>query len=695
MRKKNPLLAGLLLVCVLFGALSLKSGAAGYSQATNLPTLYIELDNGMDSASINKDDYLPAAFTLAGAEGFDNIIEAPVSIKGRGNATWDREKKPFALKFAEKTDLFGMGKAKKWVLLANYYDKTLLRNALTLSLGKELGIAYTPEWKFVDLYLNGIYQGNYLLTEKVEIGKERVNIDDQQGGVLFEIEQQYRHRDCTYCHETPAGVHLTYKEPEEKDIGSETMRALMETNNAYLDALEAAILQGYETYSQYIDVDSFINWYLLNEFAKNYDSAFVTSCYCYRDSGGKLFMGPPWDYDTCYGNQDVATGLNPAGYHVRQAPWYTLLMQDRDFRRLLMDRWTTLSEQGVFENIGSWIDRNAAWIAESQKLDEQRWPNAMTFTGVRGSGPFYQTFGEEVAYMKDFITRRAEWLDTQWNTKRYGQQSSLTHIEMRSDRIDLSSLAAPDGMANEMAVNLFDLDPTTKYCTPASLPLEISWKMKEPTRVTTYALITANDSPGRDPVQWRLQGSLDGVEWVTIDEVREGGLPEERFAEREYIVDSPGSYSYYRIQILRAKNSDGYVQLSEWMLGGYDTAHLLAADQALSALEETESLSCRPAYQEAQAACDRLSETERSYLSDISRLESVRSFLDQRLGDVNQDGIITPTDALLVLQHTVELKRLAGEPLMAGDADGDRVLGAVDALLILQRTVQLNDTFLT
>ena len=684
--------AVLLCISFLFGIMPMNGWAEDDRQVTNLPTLYITLDNGVDPSSMNKDDYLSAVLSLTSGEQGVNMVEMPLSIKGRGNSTWEQEKKTFALKFSEKTDLFGMGKAKKWVLLANYFDKTLLRNALTLTLGQELGIAYTPEWTFVDLYLNGQYQGNYLLTEKVEIGKERVNIDDENGGVLFEIEQQYRHSDCNYCHETPAGVHLTYKEPEAKDLGEEAIASLMETNNAFLDAFEASIPQGIDSYSEYIDVDSFVNWYILNEFAKNYDSAFVTSCYCYRDGNGKLCMGPPWDYDTCYGNQDVATGLNPVGYHVRQAPWYSLLCQDKDFQSRLMERWTQLTEDGVFARIADWIDEQAAAIADSQQLEQARWPNAMAFTGLRGSGPVYQTFEEEIAYLKDFISRRFDWLDSQWNTGRFGKLAPLTYSQLVPSAVD--QVPAPAGMAGESSQNLFDGDPTTKYCTPSSLPLVVEWEMAQPTAVTTYAMATANDSPGRDPRQWILQGSQDRKNWFNLDLVNAGDLPEERFAYREFVVASPGEYRYYRLTIVGVKESDGYTQLSELILGGHDTANLLAVRKNLSALGRLDSLSCREVYSQCTQALDQLTELELPYVNNLAALEAAREYLDQRLGDVDESGTIDAADALSVLQHSVQLISLEGENYLAGDVDGSGILDAVDALQILQRSVKLISSFL-
>ena len=150
--------------------------AEAYPKATNLPTLYINLDNGVARSKISHDIYIPGTYSLV-VDDNKGIYNQPLEIKGRGNYSWSFQQKPYNLKLAEKTDLLGMGSAKKWVLVPTYSDKTLLRNFITLNLAVDMGMQNSPEAKFVDVYINGKYNGLYVLTEKIQIHKNRVNID--------------------------------------------------------------------------------------------------------------------------------------------------------------------------------------------------------------------------------------------------------------------------------------------------------------------------------------------------------------------------------------------------------------------------------------------------------------------------------------------------------------------------------------
>ena len=144
---------------------------------TNLPTLYINLDGGINKNKITKEQYLPATYTLVVDDGV-GIYEQPLEIKGRGNYSWSFVQKPYTIKLAKRTDLLGMGAARTWVLVTTYSDKTLLRNYLTLNLAVDIGLQYSVEAKYVDVYINGKYNGLYVLTEKIQIHDERVDINE-------------------------------------------------------------------------------------------------------------------------------------------------------------------------------------------------------------------------------------------------------------------------------------------------------------------------------------------------------------------------------------------------------------------------------------------------------------------------------------------------------------------------------------
>lgn len=383
-----------------------------YPQLTNLPTLYIQLDDGVSFESLNKIEFISGTYTLV--DGDSVIYEEKLEIKGRGNYSWSFPQKPYALKLETKADLIGKDQAaKRWILVTTYSDKTLLRNYLTLTLAYELGAEYTTECMYVDLYTNGEYHGVYVLTEKIQIHENRVNINITKSA-LFEIEMEFRHSgNCHYCINLPSGVHIMMKDPDEDDMTTEELDKKFIEVKSFLTAADLSLSMGYDEYSQYIDVKSFVDWYIVNEFVKNYDSNFTTSCYCFIGDDGKLYMGPVWDYDTCYGNQDAATCMNPKGYHVTNAPWYSMLTSDETFKQLRNERWTELRDEGVFDDFITKIYDTVEYISESQVLNHERWPEALKSRDLRG-GRSLMTYDAEVEYLIEWVTKRTEWLDVQW-----------------------------------------------------------------------------------------------------------------------------------------------------------------------------------------------------------------------------------------------------------------------------------------
>lgn len=746
MKRSYKFISIILSVSIFFGILpTFNVFAADYQPATNLPTLHINLYGGSKAEDIKKEGYLKGEYSLVGAEGFDDIIEKELEIKGRGNSTWGLPKKPYQIKLDSKTSLLGMGKAKKWILLANYWDKTLMRNYLTLNLALDMGLPGTTECAFVDVYINGEYQGNYLLTEKVEIGDNRVDIDDENGGVLFEIEKPGRHNnECDYCFETPLGVHLTYKEPEYDDVTEQFMNWLMEENNQYILAVEESLSLGYDEYSKYIDVQSFVDWYILNEFVKNYDSQFVTSCYTYRDAGGKLFMGPVWDYDTCLGNQSIASYGTIEGLLITNAPWYNVLMSDKTFLNLVKQRWTKLKKDGYFSGFFDSIEYVDQLIDESRKLDNQRWPNALTDSIRDDHSRVYHTYEEELDYLKNYIANRTLWLDSQFNLDPNSQdnliddliimtkgllQTQFAYSEENVDKaIDLYAqikdkqaipeevkgfveaqlidqissmfddllpvdsyskrnnirkvreifdaldeelkplvtkyeilvqaeedllelgrslgfgdvaekditnaidtsyiISSSRGFRGEEAIYLFDGSTETKYCTDADWPVSVEWRMKSPSIIQNYAIATANDAPDRTPVSWTLSGSHNGKDWVVVDTVENGQLPQEFFTYKEFTVDNPGEYLYYKLDLESNVGDVAIVQISELVLGG----------------------------------------------------EQIKTEPEVLKGDVNQDGQITVADIILLRNFIMGRQTPDLRQLLASDLNSDDQLTVSDVV---------------
>ena len=280
---------------------------------TGLPIVYINTENG--AAITSKDDYINGTLTLiANDKGEEPLTDVEMEIRGRGNSTWRMPKKPYKIKFDDKTDLLGMPADKSWVLLANFSDKTLMRNHIAFEMSRQFGLAYTPQSRFVDLYLNGSYEGNYMLTEQIQVDEHRLNINELDesdiseevitGGYLLEVDDR---RDADHWFNTGQGAPFTIKSP--KNIAPEQLTYIQN----YIQTTEDTIFSEnfadpQEGYAQYIDVESFIDWYLVNEITKNTDAIFHLSVYLYKPRGEKLFMGPVWDFDIGLGNVNYSPG---------------------------------------------------------------------------------------------------------------------------------------------------------------------------------------------------------------------------------------------------------------------------------------------------------------------------------------------------------------------------------------------------
>lgn len=249
-------------------------------------------------------------------------------IKLRGNSTAECPKRPFTLKLSQNQSLCGLPDAKKWVLLANYFDSTMLRNALAFRMSEQANLEWTPHSRFVELFYNGIYQGIYQLCEKVEVGAHRVDI--AQDGWLIEIDTRVTDKDSyfrTVHMENPYRIEYPDKNLSEQRI---------EQLHAFFQQAEDALFgehftDSIEGWRKYLDEDSWIDWFLINEMAKNNDAVFYSSCYMHSAPDGRIVMGPIWDFDLGYGNTTNNGCDSPIGWHVRNSAWYTRLFEDPVF----------------------------------------------------------------------------------------------------------------------------------------------------------------------------------------------------------------------------------------------------------------------------------------------------------------------------------------------------------------------------
>ena len=265
-----------------------------------VPTIDIEL-NGVSLSEI-KDGSKEIKYPENKARiEYNNksLVLDDVEIKGRGNTTWSYDKKSYQIKFSDKVDLFGMGKARKWVLISNYIDPTFMRDDIAFIIAEMIGEEYNTKGEFVNLYFNGEYEGLYYLLHKIEIDKNSVDIRNNDG-VIFELDNIHSEDEKKY--ESYFGDILVLKDMilENSEKKDEIIDEFLEDYSDFEKALEK---KDYDKVNKIIDVDSFVKYYLVNEFTNNPD-AYSSSFYLYRNDDGKICAGPVWDFDFALGNKE-------------------------------------------------------------------------------------------------------------------------------------------------------------------------------------------------------------------------------------------------------------------------------------------------------------------------------------------------------------------------------------------------------
>lgn len=369
------------------------------------------------------------------------VYETDTQIKGRGNYSWKWEKKPYALKFDKKTEVLGMPAHKRWALLANWRDRTLLRNDATFWLAKKAKgeIPYTTNGQFVELEINGEYRGNYYLCEQIKIDENRVditplddNLDDMSGGFLMEIDSYWD--EVNKFKSQYFDLRYMFKEPDEDPRMEGTdarYGTAYSTMKNYINAFEKVVKtksavvdgDGLGQYANYLDVNSAIMFMLLNELVGNGDF-FQTSndevfgphsTYLYKDKGNSpLFMGPVWDFDyLTFTPKPTYGSFSWKGFDSKKY-YYYFLCADQQFVDRIKDLWSLYKTD--FANLPNYIDEMVARISLSQEFDEARWPYDSQYDNTtqknRNDNKDYGlSYEAAITRMKQSFVDRFDWLD--------------------------------------------------------------------------------------------------------------------------------------------------------------------------------------------------------------------------------------------------------------------------------------------
>ena len=423
-----------------------------YSEV-NFPRVCIKTAEGNGNTLTKADDYVDAQITVIDPDG--TTIDAAGEVKIRGNTTAQGEKKPYTIKFADKQDVFGMGEAKKWALLANSYDPTLLRNCVAFNIAEELGLSYTSEHEFVEVYMDDVFKGCYELYEPVEAKKGRIDLTTKKNkDFLIQYESSRIDNDVVYF--KAGDYRFEIKEPDEPT--AEQTEYITETMNEIVDVLKT---YDYKQISEVIDVDSFAAYYLLNEYLKTADFNFSSVYYYYKD--GILYAGPAWDYDLSAGNVDETNKkkLSPLGQDAN-VQLYSLLCNCPEFmtkvREVYKEHYSYLTN--VYAD-GGLIDQLAEKYKDvfARNFSEAGWDVKKSYSTLMRKPD--ATYEENIGYFKNWLSERNDWM-----TEYYSAFNSK-HQKKYSPKLSSALYVYAEAGPGKVTLKWNTVSYAQKYCVVA------------------------------------------------------------------------------------------------------------------------------------------------------------------------------------------------------------------------------------
>lgn len=430
-------------------------------QSSNLPAIFLETDSGtIEHIWADKEVEENGKIQMISPEGELLYAGGLKSVKARGNYSFaNYEKKPFSITLKDEVSLLGLGAGQKYALISNASDPTLIRNDIARRLEAAVGAEYDNIGCFADLYANGEYLGNYYLCENIEIGDERIAVTDLEeqmdliygksnyesldeynvdythakymdeipedftGGYLFEREFKDRYQleywENPSSFVTSGDEHFVIKSPMYCSVEQ------VEYLENYVNEVEEAILSpegickaSGKSYEEYIDVDSFVKKYLVEEITKNYDAG-ISSTFFYKDSDSvdaRIKAAPMWDADMSFGCYldwmaelaEDPEGLTKLSLHPHASPWYEALYEKEEYYQKVLDYYRLYAVPHLDELLEEGLDAYKDGLAASAAMNNIRWQIDLD------NNMYYEDRDTEFEQLEEYITDRKNFLDSVW-----------------------------------------------------------------------------------------------------------------------------------------------------------------------------------------------------------------------------------------------------------------------------------------
>ena len=405
-------------------------------QLTSLPTVTIHTKDGV--IPYDKENEIESQITIISDNG-TKLLYQPGGIRERGNASRSFPKKPYRIKFDKKQNLLNApAKAKKWTLINNYGDKTLMRNLLAFELSRLMGMPYTPYGTAVDVMLNGEYKGCYQLCDQIEVNKDRVNITEMEptdisgsaltGGYLIEVDA-YAYDEVKWFNSTK-GNPVTIKSPDDDEITDEQFNYIKQ----YFNTMESK-------WTTYLDLNTFLRHFLVGELSGNTDTYWSVYMYKQRDDD-MIHTGPVWDFDLAFENDNrtypimnnsdwIYSSTGSCAGNMRQFV-NNIVKNNAAAKSQLLQIWGEVREAGLTEEyMTAYIDQMEQHLQQSQKLNFLRWP--IMSQKVHQNPKIWGSYTAEVQNVRRYMQERIAWMD-----KKLGYTyipSAIDSLRMTSDTL--------------------------------------------------------------------------------------------------------------------------------------------------------------------------------------------------------------------------------------------------------------------